>query len=295
MADLHFKHLFVMSRARPDGIGETLAAVNRYLTQLGVTLTIEEETAARFDCHPHKTASASHLPDDIDLILVVGGDGSLITAAHTAVNHNLPVVGINRGRLGFLTDIHPNHLEELHTIINGDFHQEERTLLDAKLIHNDNLCETLVALNDIVLLPGDISHMIEFDTYVNGQLVYHQRADGMIIATSTGSTAYALSGGGPILQPGIDTLVLVPMFPHTLSSRPIVLSTNSTIKLIINHQNETTPFISNDGKTRIPTPLGSEIHITKHNEKLQLIHPSSYNYFSTLREKLGWEHQATRR
>jgi len=295
MSSSKFNHVFLISRARPDGIGETLRNVSTYLSQLNIAITVETETATRFDCTHLPNCNADNLPASIDLILVVGGDGSLITAAHTACEHNIPVVGINRGKLGFLTDIHPEKLDQLGVILKGKYIQEKRTLIQAQIFLNDELQHSAVALNDIVLLPGDIAHMIEFDTYVDSQLIYHQRADGMIIATSTGSTAYALSGGGPIMQPGIDTIVLVPMFPHTLSSRPIVLSNNSKIKLIINHKNETSPFMSNDGKQRIKAPLGSEIHITKHHQRLNLIHPSDYNYFSTLREKLGWEQQATRR
>ena len=160
--------------------------------------------------------------------------------------------------------------------------------------NNFSLLNQNVALNDVVLLPGDVAHMIEFDITVNNEFVFTQRADGMIVATPTGSTAYALSGGGPIMHPSLNAVVLVPMFPHTLSSRPIVIDGDSHIDIWISDSNETSPYVSCDGITRIAVPPGGKIHIRKNPEPLRLIHPIDYNYFTTLREKLGWEKHAVR-
>ncbi len=231
------------------------------------------------------TFSDQQIPAIIDLMIVIGGDGSLINAAHCALPRNLPVLGINRGRLGFLTDIHPTELSKIGDVLAGNYFAEKRFLLNAT--HENTPLG--IALNDVVLLPGDSTQLIEFDIHINDQFMCQQRADGLIIATPTGSTAYALSGGGPILHPHLNAIVLVPMFPHTLSSRPIVVEGDAKIELFIRNQNETSPCISCDGQHRIKVEPGSRISITKHENTLQLIHPKNYGYFETLREKLGWQ------
>ena len=189
------------------------------------------------------------------------------------------MLGINRGHLGFLTDINPKELHRISDVLNGNYTREERFLLKTSLG---------IALNDVVLLPGE-AQLIEFDIMINNQFVCQQRADGLIIATPTGSTAYALSGGGPILHPHLNAMVLVPMFPHTLSSRPIVIDSDAKIELIISEHKNKTANISCDGQQRIPVEPGTRITIEKHEKKLHLIHPDNYDYFATLREKLGWQ------
>ncbi|EKD45091.1 MAG: inorganic polyphosphate/ATP-NAD kinase, partial [uncultured bacterium] len=192
------------------------------------------------------------------------------------------------GQLGFLTDIHPDHLEKIADVLNGKLLLEKRFLLQATLSRKI----LGMALNDVVLLPGDTAQLIEFDTLINGNLVCEQRADGMIIATPTGSTAYALSAGGPILHPQLNAIALVPMFPHTLSSRPIVVEGDARIELIIRESNETSPCISCDGQTKISVKPGDRIQIQKTKKSLRLIHPNDYDYYATLREKLGWQMRA---
>jgi NAD+ kinase len=225
-------------------------------------------------------------------VIVVGGDGSLLNAAHIVVDENVPVVGINRGRLGFLTDIHPDLLESyLKEILHGHYLKEQRFLLDVTVEHQGQINYQNMALNEMVLLPGQYSHMLEFEIYIDGQRMCSQRADGQIIATPTGSTGYALSGGGPILHPALDALVLVPMFPHRLSSRPIVVNGNCEIDIVLIPRLETSPQINCDGQSRVSVALGDTIKIKKKPEKLTLLHPKNYNYYETLRKKLHWEHK----
>lgn len=282
-----------MGREGVVGAVETLTALVEHLKSEKRTVVLEAAAANFLGDLDVPVVNAVDMQKYADLLIVVGGDGSLLDAARIAINNELPVLGINRGRLGFLTDIHPNQLEEVTAILNGDYKLEQRFLLEANLQrHNESPSS---ALNDVVLLPGDIAHMIEFDLFVDDQFVCHHRADGMIIATPTGSTAYALSGGGSILHPNLDAVILVPMFPHTLSSRPIVISSNSRIDIKITENNETSPYLSCDGRERIAINPGEQLTITKKPQKLQLIHPSSYNYFDTLRGKLKWEQQATRK
>ncbi|MDQ2994754.1 MAG: NAD(+) kinase, partial [Pseudomonadota bacterium] len=224
-----------------------------------------------------------------DLIIVVGGDGSLLGAARIAADQNLPVVGINRGTLGFLTDISPNRLEQLDAVLEGHYLSEERFLLEAQ-VHNDQGHQTpMTALNDVVLLPGDKAQMIVFDLYINEYFAYTMRADGLIVATPTGSTAYALSGGGPILFPGLNAIVLVPLCPHILSSRPLVITGDCQLRITICKTNVMTPEISCDGQRRLPVPIGTNITIKKHEHSFRLIHPINYNYYDTLRAKLHWK------
>ncbi len=181
-------------------------------------------------------------------------------------------------------------------VLSGNFRKEKRMLLSTSHFFNSKEKYTDIALNDVVLLPGDeLAQMIEFDIIIDGHFVCHQRADGLIIATPTGSTAYALSGGGPILHPQLNAIVLVPMFPHTLSSRPIVVSGDANIELYISERNEASPYVSCDGQSRVKIAPGSHLHIERHEHMLQLIHPDSYEYFATLREKLGWQADSKRK
>lgn len=282
-----FKRILLMGRPGTTGLSETLEALCRYLLTQSVEIWVEQTVAELMTQCTLPKVSVDQLPE-LDLIIVVGGDGSLLQASHVAVKHNLPVLGINRGRLGFLTDILPDHLEAVGKVLAGEYYREERFLLNAELFNNNVLVYGSLALNDVVLLPGNGVNMIEFETYVNGQFVSSQRADGLIVATPTGSTAYALSGGGPILHPKLNAIALVAMFPHRLSSRPIVVDGDSEIEI---HVVKSTPHLSADGLLKVEVPLGGKIKIKKNPQKLSLIHPKEYNYFSRLREKLGWEHR----
>ena len=293
MSQPTFKHIYLIGRPGVQGVQEALDQTFQFLNDQNVHVTTETVTASLMH-QSGPTAPSSDVPDSVDLIIVVGGDGSLLNAARIAVRYHLPVLGIHRGRLGFLTDVPPDRISSIHAILQGDYIEEERPLIKANFIDKQGNQHDLLALNDVVLLPGDVAHMIEYDTYVDDLLVYSQRADGLIIATPTGSTAYALSGGGPILHPSLNAVVLVPMFPHTLSSRPIVLDGNNRIRIHISTTTETSPYLSCDGHTKTAVALDSDILVKKSDEKLRLIHPENYDYFRILREKLGWERRARR-
>lgn len=284
-----------MGRPNVVGVPDTLMALKESLLSLDIEILVEENTHKLMDKSTLPVIESDRIPKDCDLIVVVGGDGSLLAAAHIALPYHLPVLGINRGRLGFLTDIYPDELTKISAVLKGHYHEEKRFLLQTTLSANTQCISEATALNDVVLLPGDLAQMIEFEIVVNHQFVCSQRADGMIVATPTGSTAYALSGGGPILHPNLNAIVLVPMFPHTLSSRPIVISGDSHIIINICTNNETSPYVSCDGQKRVAIPAGGTIEIVKKPEPLRLIHPLDYHYFHTLREKLGWEKPITRK
>jgi NAD+ kinase len=285
---MQFHTIGIMGKVKNSSVIETLNALTSYLTQLGCQLFIEEETAQALPPHEYKTAPTQKLNQYCDLLIVIGGDGSLLHAAHSITKESLPVLGINRGKLGFLTDIHPNRLEKIQSILEGKYILEERFLLTAAITHEGKILGQNSALNEVALIPDFSPHMIQFEIYIDNQFVCSQDSDGLIIATPTGSTAYALSGGGPILHPKLDAVVLVPMFPHTLSMRPIVIEGNQQIRIFITSNNNSTPRIACDGQTFIHAPPGSEIIIQKKKQRLHLIHPIDHEYYETLRSKLHW-------
>lgn len=287
-----FQRIALMGRVGVEGAPETLMALKDHLLSLNKQIVLEENAAQMMHDHDLNTVPANQLSQHADLLIVVGGDGSMLNAAHIATPQDLPVLGINRGRLGFLTDIHPHDLAKIDVILNGHYREEYRFLLQAVIEDKNKTIGSDMGLNDVVLLPGDVAQMIEFDIYINDEFMCSQRADGLIVTTPTGSTAYALSGGGPIMYPQLDAIALVPMFPHTLSSRPIVIQDTSKIRINVSENNDASPYLSCDGQKRTAVPPGGTIKIQKKTEKLRLIHPEDYNYYDTLRKKLDWEKRA---
>ena len=261
----------------------------RYLEGEGLNVIIEQDTASELPDHPRQVRSREELGQDCDLVIVVGGDGSLLAGARALAKYNVPILGVNRGRLGFLTDIMPEEIESrVGEVLNGEYMKESRFLLDMSVSRHGEVVGTGDALNDVVIHPGKFIRMIELELYIDGHFVTSQRADGMIVSTPTGSTAYALSGGGPIMHPKLDAIVLVPMNPHTLSSRPIVVDGKSEIKLLIGKQNSAYPHVTCDGQKHLVTQPGDEVHIQKKPHELQLIHPQNHNFYEVCRSKLGW-------
>lgn len=283
-----FKSIAIFGRVKNPGVRETLRTLIAYLQEQKVSIFVESETAEPLN-NPHlKIIDRNHIGQQCDLLIVVGGDGSLLHAAHVIVDQEIPVLGINRGSLGFLTDIHPIELQKIKGILEGRYTIEQRFLLSTFVEFKNKALGKDSALNEVALLPDTVPHMIEFEIYIDNLFVCSQNSDGLIIATPTGSTAYALSGGGPILHPQLDAIVLVPMFPHSLSSRPIVIEGNRHIDIIVSPNNTTSPRLSCDGRAYLNTPAGSHINLQKKEKKLHLIHPLDYNYYEALRSKLHW-------
>ncbi|HCL22185.1 MAG TPA: NAD(+) kinase, partial [Halomonas sp.] len=211
-----FKTIGLIGRLGSDKVVDSLQRLVRYLTEHDYKVLIEDRTATALPQHGLPEASRRMLGELCDLVIVVGGDGSLLGAARTLCRSGTLILGVNRGRLGFLTDISPDELEtRVGEVLAGEFEVEERFLLDAVLYRNGVAVGNGDALNEVVVHPGKAVRMIEFELFIDGQFVYSQRSDGLIVATPTGSTAYALSGGGPIMHPKLDVVTLVPMFPHT--------------------------------------------------------------------------------
>ena len=290
MSNTHFTRVILYAREHRANkkIHETLQKVIQFLKTTNIETYVDNSTATGFDLGLPILSPEKIMPPH-DLIVVVGGDGSLLSAARMAVMINVPVVGINRGRLGFLTDISPQVIEtELGAILQGKYQTEQRFLLNMSVCDQDKILFNSDALNDVVLSRGAASYLVDFDVLINQQFVSHYRSDGIIIATPTGSTAYALSAGGPIMHPQLDAIVVVPMFSHSLNSRPLVIDGQSNIQLCISDKNEQDLNISCDGHEAFMIKPGQTVTITKKIQKLQLLHPINYHYYDTLRIKLGW-------
>lgn len=283
-----FPRIGIFTKPTGEGISETLAKTCSFLQQRGHQVILDEIAAERMPSNL-PVCAAGQLGAECDLIMVIGGDGSLLKAARAVVNNQVPILGINGGNLGFLADVRPQDLNNsLGPMLDGEFYEEQRTMLNATIMQNGKAQNNLLALNDIVLHHGDIARLIEFQIHINDQFVVAQRADGVITSTPTGSTAYALSGGGPIVYPTLDVITLLPMFPHALNSRPIVINKNSKIRLVLNRSNTIDAKFSCDGQTHISLTAGDEVHIEANKHSLRLLHPKTYNYYNVLREKLGW-------
>jgi len=285
-----FKRVILYARQHRAnlGVSETLQRLMDYLQSKQIDTYQDIDTEASFDLKL-ATLPREAMGKKQDLIIVVGGDGSLLSAARMAIKVNVPVIGINRGRLGFLTDISPQDIEsQLGEVLAGSYSQEQRFLLQMRVHDGETTYYQCDALNDVVLSRGRETHLIEFDVCIDQQFVSHYRSDGLILATPTGSTAYALSAGGPIMHPQLNAMVMVPMFSHSLNSRPLVIDGQSLIDVKISASNEHDLQVSCDGhESRLVKP-GQIITIEKNAQRLRLLHPGEYHYYDTLRIKLGW-------
>lgn len=267
----------------------TLNRLIDYLQAQNVKLILEKGTAKVVSGNGFEEVSREELGKGCDLVVVVGGDGSMLWAAGVLASYNVPMLGVNQGRVGFLTDIRPDEIETLvGEVLAGQYVMETRFMLGLTVRRNGEVIGHGEALNDVVMHPGQLIRMIEFELYIDEQFVYSQRSDGIIVSTPTGSTAYGLSAGGPLVHPRMDAIVLIPLNPHSLSSRSIVVDGSSEVKLIIGKDNTVNPSITCDGHSHIETQPGDEVHIQKHPWKLNLIHPSNHNYYEACRSKLGW-------
>lgn len=232
------------------------------------------------------------LAQQSDLAIVVGGDGTFLSAVRSLADYNIPVLGINLGRLGFLVDISPDDmLQHLDQIMQGNYVDEVRFLLQAQVERDGQVISQADAFNDVVVHIRDVARMIEFETYINGQFVNFQRSDGLVISTPTGSTAYALSSGGPLLHATLDAMVVVPICPHTLTNRPLVINADSKVEIVIGESKQSTAQVTFDGQTAFDVKPGDKIIVQKKANNICLIHPTSYDYYEILRAKLHWSEQ----
>ncbi|MGM0632279.1 MAG: NAD(+) kinase [Pseudomonadota bacterium] len=290
-----FRRIGLVGRLGHAATVDSLRRLVAFLEQRDLEIVLDERTAANLPSGRHIVHSRDELGAECDLVIVVGGDGSMLGVARVMAAHHVPVIGINRGRLGFLTDILPEEIEDsLARVLDGEFTEESRFLIEFDAWRDGACHPGSCALNDVVLHPGTAAQMIEFELFINDQFVNSQQSDGLIVATPTGSTAYSLSAGGPIMHPSLNALAVVPMYPHSLSSRPLVIDADSVVRIVVVEQRSLLPLVSCDGAVQFTTEPGDEIVIRKKAEALRLIHPPEHNYYQTCRSKLGWGNRLIR-
>ena len=281
-----FRRVAIVGRTGSSHVVDSLNIVVSALNTAGAELVFEERTAAmlsRSDGVPRATVGCG-----VDLVVVVGGDGSILGVARDVAHSGVPVLGVNRGGLGFLADIAPDQIaEKVAQVMAGDYRVEERFLLEASVRQNGDAVGVGVALNDVVVHAGSMSRMMDFQLFIDGEFIYEQRSDGLIISTPTGSTAYALSAGGPILHPRLDAVEIVPMFPHTLTSRPLVVNGDSVIGVRIGDA-AATPKVSCDSQVDFALGPNEEVRIVKHRDPLRLAFPVGHSFYESCRSKLDW-------
>ena len=282
-----FSRVALVGKYQADGIEEHLKDLAKLLADLGCEAFIEFDTATHLALSGYPTKTARDFAGEIDLVVVLGGDGTMLGIARQLAGSNVPLVGINMGRLGYMTDI---PIQSVHTtlpkIIAGDYEADTRTLLDAVVLRNGKEINRALALNDVVVNRSGISGMVELAVHVNGSFMYNQRSDGLIVSTPTGSTAYALSAGGPILHPHVAGILLAPIAPHSLSNRPIVLPQDSVTVIEVVDGREV--IVNFDMQSQTNLQSGDKIEVPQSNKTIDLLHPSNHSDYKTLREKLHW-------
>lgn len=269
-------------------VAESANALSPYLLQRGVTVLASEDAQLPEAAGGVVRIAEASFGERADMVIAIGGDGTLLYAARLVAGHEVPLLGINRGRLGFLTDVMPQDMMGcLEAALAGKLEQDARPLLRARLHLEGEVAEGL-ALNDVVLQKAGTGRMLDFETRVNGVYVNTHAGDGIVVASATGSTAYALSCGGPIIEPSLDVLVLAPICPHTLSDRPVVVSARSQIEIRLLERLDTRAQVVCDGAVLGEINTSDRLQITVAEHRITLLHPPGHDYFSLLRSKLHW-------
>ena len=285
----HFQKIGIYANNGTSHVRSAITKLEASLDDFGCGVFFEKTSSTNVGISKDKTLSIDDFCAEVDLCVVVGGDGSMLSACRKMAFSKVPLLGVNLGRLGFLTDISPNEIENLFfPVLKGDFKSSTRFLLEASVYRNSRLIGADIAVNDIALHPGMAVKMMSFELNVDGEFVYSQSSDGLIVASPTGSTAYSLSAGGPLVYPTLNAMVVVPMNPHTLSSRPIVLDSASVIDITVSDTNKLNPVVTCDGQNDIVTMPGDVITISRYKDEITLIHPQNSNFYDACRSKLGW-------
>ncbi len=266
-----FNRIIIVGRQEDPRVAEPLELLTTHLTKSGIGLLSEDEIG------------------DAELVIAIGGDGTMLYASRLARETGTPILGINRGRLGFLADVTPDEMiASVEQVLKGDYSTDSRLLLEARLDPVSGDERVAYALNDVVLQRHETGRMVDFDTHISGRYVNTHSGDGLIIATPTGSTAYALSCGGPIIEPQLDAIVVVPVCPHTLTDRPIVIAANQSVEVSLLQRNDTKAQITVDGFSMGSIKPNDKLRICAAKKRLTLVHPPGYDFYGILRSKLFW-------
>lgn len=284
-----FNRIGLITNSGVREIRKKLSEVISYLNSKNREIYLNPSCAELTESDVYPVYESNELGKHCDLIIAIGGDGTMLMTAHFLCELDVPLLGINMGKVGFLSDIPSNNIkEQMESILNGDYTEEIRFFLYGQVIRDGkSICEDY-ALNDIIVQKWNIARMVELETYVNKSFVHTHSSDGMIVSSPTGSTAYALSGGGPIMHPNLDALLLVPICPHSLTNRPIVVEGNSCIEIVIGTRKIDQARLTFDGKIKMQLAPRDKVIVKKKTQQIKLIHPSNHDQFRILREKLHW-------
>ena len=281
------KYHTTVSGAALESSRRVLDDVAQFISRIGAEVVLEQDTAEHLGLNLYPTLKMADIGKQADLGVVIGGDGTMLGIGRQVAQYGLPLIGINQGRLGFITDIPLEHFEQtLKPMLLGQFEEEQRSMLHAKVWRDKHCVFDAFAMNDVVVNRGATSGMVELRIEVDGRFVATQRADGLIVATPTGSTAYSLSAGGPLMHPTLGGWVIAPIAPHTLSNRPIVLPDTSHISIeVVSGRDASANF---DMQSLATLMLGDQITVEQSTHKVRFLHPQGWNYFDTLRKKMHW-------
>jgi NAD+ kinase len=285
-----FKNIALVGKYRAPDVAGPVLELAAFLEKRKIKVVIDDLTASQLQTDKYRALPLEELGEWADLAIVIGGDGTMLNIARAIAPHDVPLVGINQGRLGFLTDISTNTMiKTIGAMLDGKFVTEDRMLLDSRVYREkDKLYESL-AFNDVVVSKGTTGTMIELEFRIEGEFIYNQRSDGLIVATPTGSTAYALSTGGPIVHPSLSVMAVVPVSPHTLSNRPIVISGGSKVEIVVKDAADARVYM--DSHSRFDLHVDDRVQVRRYSRPLSLLHPAGHSYYRMLREKLNWNRE----
>lgn len=282
-----FKTVALVGKYKSPEVAAPLLKLARFLERRKVEVLMDRVAGSRAGRNRYPALALEELARKADLAIVIGGDGTMLNIARTLAPHDVALVGVSQGRLGFLTDISvENLLETIGAILDGKFVAEKRMLLEGRISPRAQKAARALAFNDVVVSKGARGNLIELEVRIDGEFMYNQRSDGLIVATPTGSTAYAMSAGGPIVHPALSVMALVPVSPHTLSNRPIVVSSDSVVDIIVRHAAD--PRVHFDSHTRFDLREGDRVTVRRFSHAIRLLHPARHSYYKMLREKLNW-------
>ena len=285
-----FKTVALIGKYKSPEVAAPLLKLARFLERRKVEVLMDRVAGSRAGRDRYPVLPLEELGRRADLAIVIGGDGTMLNIARTFAPHDVALIGVNQGQLGFLTDISvETMIGTIGAILDGKFVTEKRMLLEGRIRSRAQKASRALAFNDVVVSKGVEGNMVEFDARINGEFIYHQRSDGLIIATPTGSTAYALSAGGPIVHPSLRVIALVPVSPHTLSNRPIVVSSDSVIEIILSSDSDARAHF--DSHSHFALREGDRVMVKRYPHTISLLHPIGHSYYRMLREKLNWNRE----
>ncbi|MBL1142731.1 MAG: NAD(+) kinase [Proteobacteria bacterium] len=284
-----FKRIGLITNSGVKAIQTTLTEVVEYFDGREEEVVLDTCCASLLEGHNLSVYEAKELGQHCDLVIAIGGDGTMLMASHILCDFDVPLLGINLGHVGFLADISTDNVaSNLDEILNGHYVEDVRFMLWGEVYRDGQCLYADYALNDIVIQKWNVARLVELETYINKAFVHTHRSDGMIVSSPTGSTAYALAGGGPVVHPSLDALLLVPICPHSVTNRPIIVDGSSHIEIVVSTREVDQARLTFDGEIKYKLATGDRVHVKKKDKKIRLIHPPGHDQFHILREKLHW-------